>query len=95
MMTSRAKYVPVVLATITVVALISTLGIAQTTPDDSQWISPKTLTEGGVHLPSYITSVDQHLEYQASLPIHQELSLEWRSLPSSSSQPIKKQEAER
>lgn len=62
--------------------------------DDSLWIKSTSLGEAGVHLPSYINSVDQQLSYQAGLPTHQELSLEWDSLAGHSTEAIKKEEAE-
>jgi hypothetical protein len=62
--------------------------------DDSLWIKPTSLSEAGIHLPSFINSVDQQLSYQAGLPTHQELSLEWDSLAGHSTEVIKKEAVE-
>lgn len=62
--------------------------------DDSLWITPKALVEAGVHLPSYMDSVDQQLSYQGGLPTHQELTLEWNSLPGNPSKALRKEETE-
>src|SRR4051794_37206950 len=83
----------VVLAATALVLMSSALGSMQA-PDDSRWIVPKALSDAGVHLPSKVTSIDQQLAYQAALPTHQELTVEWRSLESDTSQPMRKEEAE-
>jgi len=62
--------------------------------NDSLWIKPSSLTEVGVHLPSYIKSVDEQLSSQAALPTHQELTLEWNSLAGNSTKTLRKEETE-
>jgi len=41
------------------------------------WLSLETLQGLGVHLPSYLPSVQDQLAYQAKVPLHQEITVQW------------------
>lgn len=47
----------------------------------SGFLTPAHLQDVGFHLPSYMASIGELMRYQGRLPTHQELSVEWDSLP--------------
>lgn len=40
-------------------------------------LSPEALQSVGVHLPSYLSSVQAQMAYQSKVPLHQEITLKW------------------
>lgn len=65
---------------------------SQTVVDDSLWITPRALTEAGIRVPSQMTSINDVLGLPARWPTHQELTLQWDSLPGSSSKVVREEE---
>ena len=65
-----------------IVILAGTNAAAQ----DQDWrrsfdITAEHLQEVGLHLPSYMPGVQDLLKYEGSLPTHQEITVDWDSLP--------------
>lgn len=67
---------------------------AQNPPEPSTWITPEKITDTGLHLPSYMETVAEQMDYQRGLPTHEELAIQWDSLPGVSGQIVKKQDVE-
>lgn len=45
------------------------------------FLTPEHLVEAGLHLPSYMPTIDRMMEFQTKLTYHQELTVEWDSIP--------------
>jgi hypothetical protein len=41
------------------------------------WLSPETLRDFNLYLPSYFPSVPAQMSYQAKVPLHQEITVAW------------------
>jgi hypothetical protein len=45
--------------------------------DSLDWLSPETLRDFNLYLPSYFSSVQAQMSYQAKVPLHQEITVAW------------------
>jgi hypothetical protein len=50
---------------------------AQSSQESLDWLSPETLHDLNLHLPSYMPSVQTQMAYQAKVPLHQEITVAW------------------
>jgi hypothetical protein len=50
---------------------------AQAVAQSLDWLSTESLSDLGVHLPSYINTVQAQMAYQAKVPLHQEITVAW------------------
>jgi hypothetical protein len=67
---------------------------AQGPPENSNWLTSGKLTSAGLHLPSYMPTVGDQIGYQTGLPTHQELSIQWNSMPGVTAAVVKKQDVQ-
>jgi hypothetical protein len=50
---------------------------AQSSQESLDWLSPETLHDLNLYLPSYMPSVQAQMAYQAKVPLHQEITVAW------------------
>jgi hypothetical protein len=62
-----------------VVIVSNSIVSAQSVEKPLDWLSLESLQNLGVHLPSYLPTVQAQMTYQASVPLHQTITVKWSS----------------